>query len=76
MIHYYLTIPSPEQISGGTDYSATVLARETLEKEPKKGAHRPCWQRTPSPAILGEQALEILPRCPHQRLTVDAPQEP
>ena len=38
----------------------------------KEGAHRLCWDWTPSPASLLEQAFEILTGSDHQDFTVDA----
>jgi hypothetical protein len=42
----------------------------------KQGTHGLCWAWAPSPAALFEEPLEILSRCSHERLTVDAPQPP
>ncbi len=40
----------------------------------KRRLQRLCWTRTPPPATLFEQALEILSRCSHERFTVHTPQ--
>src|SRR6266699_6124087 len=56
--------------------SRSKSTSQPAKSSQKEGRDGLCWARTPSPAAFVEQSLEILPSSSHERLTVDAPQEP